>query len=158
MVTDIPPSYRTDAGILRITDEAEQKAGLPRVAIGRNVKELPLLIEQHDKQVRELESVLAKYLRNPDKLPSSRPTCRPPRHDRNYSQGQRVDSIEYSTGRIRDLEIEIKDVRESIDKRNPMPYGFASYEKIDEAHAVAYAARKKHPMGARSDLHQDRTT
>lgn len=152
MVTDIPPSYRTDAGILRITDEVEQKAGLPRVAIGRNVKELPLLIEQHDKQVRELESVLAKYLRNPDKLPSSRPTCRPPRHDRNYSQGQRVDSIEYSTGRIRDLEIEIKDVRESIDKRNPMPYGFASYEKIDEAHAVAYAARKKHPHGSKIRL------
>ncbi|KAI9876263.1 MAG: hypothetical protein M1830_006906 [Pleopsidium flavum] len=148
MVTDIPPSYRTDEGILRITDAVEQTAGLPGAAVGRNVKELPLLIEQHQRQVRELESVLAKYLKDPDKIPSSRPTCRPSKHDRKQSQGHKVDAIEYLTGRIRDLEIEIKDVRDSIDKRNAMSYGFASYEKIDEAHAVAYSARKKHPHGS----------
>lgn len=148
MVTDIPPAYRTDEGILRITDGVEQTTGLPRAAIGRNVKELPQLIEQHEKTVRELESVLAKYFKNPDRLPSSRPTCRPAKHDRGYKSQEKVDAIEYLTSKIRNLEIEIKDVRESIDRRNAMPYGFASYEKIEDAHVVAYAARRKHPHGS----------
>lgn len=49
LVSDIPPTYRTDEGILRIMDEAEQTSGLPRAAIGRNVKELPQLIERYEK-------------------------------------------------------------------------------------------------------------
>ena len=148
MMTDIPPSYRTDEGILRITDEIEQTAGLPRASIGRNVRDLPQLIEKHEKCVRELESVLAKYLKNPDKLPSVRPTLRPAKHDRNYGSGQKVDAIEYLSSKIRDLESEIRDVRETIDRRNAMPYGFASYDKIEDAHAVGYAARRKHPHGS----------
>jgi hypothetical protein len=60
-----------------------------------------------------------------------------------------VDAIEYLTGRIKDLETEIKEVRTTIDSRNPLPYGFASYEEIDEAHAIAFAARKKQPQGTR---------
>ena len=146
MMTDIPPSYRTDEGILRIAGEVEQTSGLPRAAVGRNVKELPELIEQHDKTVRKLESVLAQYLRNPDRLPP-RPTIHPLKKDRQAKHGTKVDAIEYLTGRIRDLEMEIKDVRESIDKRNAMPYGFASYGSIEDAHTVAYAARNKHPQG-----------
>ena len=148
MVTDIPSTYRTDEGILRLTDEVEQTSGLPRAAIGRNVRELPELIERHKKSVHELESVLAKYLKNPNKLPPSRPTCRPAKHDRRYSLGQKVDAIGYLTSKIRDLEIEINDIRESIDRRNAMPYGFASYEMIEDAHTVAYAARRKHPHGS----------
>ncbi len=148
MATDIPPSYRSDEGLLRIIDQVEQTSGVPRASIGRNVKELPLLIEQHEKSVRELESVLAKYLKNPDKLPSSRPTIRPIKQDRKHGAGEKVDAIEYLTGRIRDFEIRIKDVRETVDTRNAMPYGFASYEKIHDAHTVAYAARRKHPHGS----------
>jgi len=148
LVSDIPPTYRTDEGILRIMDEAEQTSGLPRAAIGRNVKELPQLIERYEKSVRELESVLARYLKDPDRLPSSRPTCRPSKHERNYKAERKVDAIGYLTSKIRDLEIEIRDVRESIDKRNAMPYGFASYEKIEDAHTVAYAARRKRPHGS----------
>ena len=34
-----------------------------------------------------------------------------------------------------------------MDNRNPLPYGFASYEDIEEAHTIAFAARKKHPEG-----------
>ncbi|KAL9125732.1 MAG: hypothetical protein Q9217_005103, partial [Psora testacea] len=147
MFTDIPPASRTDEGILRLADEVEQTVGIPRAAIARNVKELPELIEQHEKAVRALESVLAKYLKNPEKLPASRPTLRPPKNHRKHNGGEKVDAIEYLTDRIAELELEIKHVRESIDKRNPMPYGFASFEKIEEAHTVAYAAKRKHPQG-----------
>ena len=147
MITDIPSASRTDEGILRLTDTVEQASALPRAAIARNVKELPELIEEHDKVVKELEVVLAKYLKNPDNLPINRPTITPSKKYRKNNGGQKVDAIDYLTDRISELEMEINHVRESIDKRNPMPFGFASYERIEDAHTVAYAAKKKHPQG-----------
>ncbi|MDI1492976.1 MAG: hypothetical protein OHK93_004760 [Ramalina farinacea] len=141
MFTDIPPASRTDEGILRLADECAQTGDLPRAAIARNVKELPELIENHEKAVKELESVLAKYLKNPDRLPANRPTIKP-KH-----RGGRVDAIDFLTDRISEIELEINHVRESIDKRNPMPYGFASWHRIEDAHSIAYGARNKHPQG-----------
>ena len=148
MLTDIPPALRTNEGILRLADQVEQSTGLPRATIGRNVKELPELIEEHETTVRKLESVLAKYLKKPDNVPSKRPTLRPSKKYQKNNGGEKVDAIDYLTERIRELEVDITHVRESIDKRNPMPFGFASYERIEEAHMVAYAARNRHPQGA----------
>ncbi|OJJ51550.1 hypothetical protein ASPZODRAFT_55885 [Penicilliopsis zonata CBS 506.65] len=147
MITDIPPPARSDEGLLRLTDEVNPTAALPRAAIGRNVKDLPDLIKEHDETVRELESVLARYLRRPDRLPAKRPTLRPPRKYRAQYKSDKVDAIDYLTLRIKVLEEEVKHVRASIDRRNAMPYGFASWEMIEHAHAVAFAARKKHPQG-----------
>lgn len=147
MFTDIPPASRSDEGILRLADEVEKTAGLPRAAVARNVKELPDLIEEHEEAVRELEAVLSGYLKNPDKWPLNRPTMRPSGKYRKNNGSGKVDAIEYLTERISGLEVDIKHVRESIDKRNPMPFGFASYERIEDAHTVAYAAKSKHPQG-----------
>lgn len=147
MVTDIPPPDRSDEGILRLTDEVNPTAALPRAAIGRNVRDLPRIIKEHEQAVRELESVLAKYLRRPDQLPAKRPRMSPPRSQRNKHPDGKVDAIDYLTVRIRVLEEEIKHGRASIDRRNAQPYGFASWENIEHAHAVAWTARKKHPKG-----------
>ncbi|KAJ5950881.1 uncharacterized protein N7479_009294 [Penicillium vulpinum] len=145
MITDIPPNGRTDEGILRLTDQVNPTAALPRAAIGRNVRELPRIIKEHEEAVRKLESILAKYLKNPDRLPAKRPTLRPPRKQRNQLAESRVDAIDYLSVRIRVLEEEIKHGRASIDRRNAMPYGFASWDNIEHAHAVAWNARRKHP-------------
>lgn len=59
-----------------------------------------------------------------------------------------MDAIDYLTDRIARLEVQIKEVRESVDMRNPMSYGFASYSHIEDAHAVAHASRKKGLHGA----------
>lgn len=147
MVTHIPQSYRTDEGLLRLTDEVNPTPTVPRASIGRNVKELPKLIEEHELVVKELEKILAKYFKNPDKLPPKRPTCRPAKSFRGSDSKEEVDAIDYLSDRISSLELEIKHVRESIDKRNAMPYGFASWESIEHAHMVAFAARRKHPQG-----------
>jgi hypothetical protein len=147
MVSDIPPADRTDEGIMRITDEVNPTAALPRAAIGRNVRDLPVIIKEHEENVRELESVLAKYLKRPDQLPAKRPTMRPPKSQRRKHPNGKVDAIDYLTVRIRVLEEEIKHGRASIDRRNAMPYGFASWENIEHAHAVAWTSRKKHPKG-----------
>jgi len=77
--------------------------------------------------------------------------CKPSKKDRSfdtYPPKQKVDAIAYYTQRIRQLEVEIKEVRASVDKRGSMPYGFASYTDISEAHNIAYACRKKKPHGA----------
>ncbi|CAM1507543.1 Fc.00g071840.m01.CDS01 [Cosmosporella sp. VM-42] len=150
MLFDIPKKGRSDEGIARIIDEVVPNASFARTAVARNVKELPQLIEQHANAVRKLEKYLAKYLKNPSQLPAARPTCKPSKKDRSYDtypKNQKVDAIEYYTQRIKDLEIEIKEVRASVDKRGSMPYGFASYSDITEAHNIAYACRKKRPVG-----------
>ncbi|GFN14546.1 hypothetical protein AtubIFM55763_008282 [Aspergillus tubingensis] len=147
MITDIPPAARGDEGVLRLTDEVNPTAAVPRASIGRNVKGLPRLIKEHDETVRELEAVLAKYLKHPDRLPPKRPTMRPPRKERGEHTNGRVDAIDYLTDKIKRLEEEIKHVRSSIDRRNAMPFGFVSWDMIEHAHAVAYTARKKHPEG-----------
>ncbi|KAK2767784.1 Transmembrane protein 63C [Arachnomyces sp. PD_36] len=147
MITDIPPSYRSDGALLRLTDEVNPTSILPQTTIGRNVKELPAMIAEHNKLVRQLETVLAKYLKRPDRLPAHRPTIRPAKKHKSNYQEEKVDAIDYLMDRIQDLEVKIKDVRETIDKRNAMSYGFASWESIENAHAVAYSARRKHPQG-----------
>jgi calcium permeable stress-gated cation channel len=147
MVTDIPSKVRSDEGMMHLTDEVNPTGLLPRASIGRNVKILPKLVNEHEETVKKLESVLSKYLKKPDNLPANRPTMKPPRKFRGDRPKGKVDSIEYLTNRIRELEQEIRDVRDRIDKRDAMPYGFASWEQIETAHAVAFSARGKHPKG-----------
>ncbi|KAK5135202.1 hypothetical protein LTR08_005451 [Meristemomyces frigidus] len=147
LVTDLPKNLRTDEGIVQIIEGVKASNEVPRAAIARNVKDLPELVEEHEETVRSLEGHLAKYLRDPNKLPAKRPTCKVSKNDRGYTKGQKVDAIEYLTARIRELELEINEVRESVDTRNALSYGFASYESISEAHSTAYVARKKGPQG-----------
>lgn len=132
---------------MRITQEAKALEDFPNTSVARNVKELPQLIEEHEKTVQKLEKVLAKYLADPNKLPAQRPLCKPSKEDKGRSQSHKVDAIDYLTSRIRALEREIQETRETVDQRNPLPYGFASYTHIEDAHAVAYATSKKAPQG-----------
>ncbi|EGS21227.1 uncharacterized protein CTHT_0030740 [Thermochaetoides thermophila DSM 1495] len=146
MLYDIPKSYTSDEGIARIIDKVAPHSSFARTVVARDVKVLPALLEEHEKTVRKLEKVLAKYLKDPNNLPATRPTCLPSKKDPSYSsypKGQKLDAIDYLTQRIKTLELEIKDVRQRIDKRGSMPYGFASFADIAEAHAIAYACRKK---------------
>ncbi len=158
MFTDIPPSSRTDEGILRLADQVEQTSGIPRAVIARNVKDLPELVEAHEKAVRELESVLAKYLKNPDRLPATRPTLRPSRNYRKNhgGSGGKVDAINYLTDRISELEMEIKHVRESIDKRNPMAYGLRALTRSKTHMWWRTRPRKSITMGRQSGWLRDR--
>ncbi|KNG47339.1 hypothetical protein TW65_05890 [Stemphylium lycopersici] len=147
LLTHIPPSSRTDAGLIELVEQAKPIDTVPRTVIGRNVKDLPKLIEDHDETVRRLEKHLAEYLSNPNKLPAKRPTCKAAKDDVGVHGKGELDAIDYLTDRIARLETTIKEVRETVDMRNPMPYGFASYAHIEDAHAVAYATRKKGPAG-----------
>jgi hypothetical protein len=153
MITDIKRNLRSDQGILEIADSLKTTPEVPRASIGRNVKDIPELIKEHEEAVIELEQVLAKYLKNPNNLPTVRPMCKPAKKDRAFAnKSDKVDAIDYLTARIQNLESQIKEVRETVDKRDAMPYGFASYETIESAHTVAFAARSKHPKGSKVQL------
>ncbi|KAF2735037.1 DUF221-domain-containing protein [Polyplosphaeria fusca] len=153
MITDVPRSLRSDQGLVEIADSLRTTPEVPRPSIGRNVKDIPDLFEQHEAAVIELEQVLSKYLKNPNSLPAERPLCKPSKKDPEYTdKKQKVDAIDYLTARIQRLEDQIKAARDTVDKRDAMSYGFASYETIESAHTVAYASRRKHPKGSTINL------
>ncbi|KAI1825962.1 hypothetical protein F4861DRAFT_144762 [Xylaria intraflava] len=151
MLNDIPKNMASDEGIARIIDSMAPQSSFSRTVIARNVRGIPGLIDQHDHTVRKLERVLAKYLKDPQNLPPERPLCFPSKRDPSYNtypKGQKIDAIDYLTQRIRELELEVKEARNNLDKRSTFSYGFASYDDISEAHTIAYALRKKKPHGA----------
>ncbi|MCJ1281684.1 hypothetical protein MMC26_001006 [Xylographa opegraphella] len=149
---DLPQHARSGSGLIGILEAVKGTAGTPSAVIARKVKDLPELMEEHSQSVRKLESILAKYLKNPDKLPASRPMLRPSKNDRKTSQGRQIDAIDYLTERIIGLKAKINGVRAEVgdeynSRREAMPYGFATYRSVEEAHAVAYAARKHRTEG-----------
>lgn len=145
-VRHIPEVSRADAGIVEIASANSPTEQLPRTTIGRNVRRwhLPELIEAHDEAVRKLEGYLANFLADPNKLPEKRPMCKPSRKDKGVQTDAKgkVDAIDYLRDRINQLKAEINEARESVDKRDPESYGFASFHSIEVAHAVAYMNRK----------------
>jgi len=152
LIRDIPTKARSNEGIAHITDEVNPTGITPKTRIERNVKVLPELIEEYEENVKELESVLAKYMKNPDRLPARRPTMKAPRKYKGQTVNGKVDAIEYLTDRIRALEMEINDVRERVDSRDALPYGFATWDQISQAHTVAFSARGKRPQGTKIRL------
>ncbi|KAF2226323.1 hypothetical protein BDZ85DRAFT_48796 [Elsinoe ampelina] len=142
LITEIPKDMRSNEGITALTEQTLSSADVPRAAIARNVKELPELVAEHTATVEQLEEVLAKYLKNPNNVPAKRPTCKVAKKDAAYQKGKKVDAIEYLSNRIKLLEHQIKEVRQTVDTRNAMNFGFASWQQISDAHAVAYQARK----------------
>jgi len=145
LIRDISPKDRTNEGLARILNETTSTGSAAKTTIGRNVKVLPELIEEHEEVVRELESILAKYMKNPDRLPPNRPLMKPSGKYKGQTTGGKVDAIDHLTDRIRRLENEINDIRERVDNRDPMSYGFASWDSVSDAHKVAFACRSKRP-------------
>ncbi|KAK6354769.1 hypothetical protein TWF696_003905 [Orbilia brochopaga] len=152
MVTDVPKKYQSNDGLAEIVAKIQVDPRITedqKARIARDVKELPKLVEEHEMTVRRLESVLAKYLKNPDVLPPNRPTMVPFKDDRKTKGSDKVDAIEYLDERLKLLETRIKEVRSSVDLKKPLPYGFVSFSTMQNAHTVAYAAKGKHPQGTR---------
>jgi hypothetical protein len=92
MVVDIPNKSRSDEGLAQLASRLKpEDIHYAQAHIGRDMGELPDLLEQHEKAVKKLEKYLAVYLRNPNKLPDKRPTCKP------KTKNHKVDAIDYNT-------------------------------------------------------------
>lgn len=152
LIRHIPDKLRSEEGVLRLVEEVNPTGAEPIPIAIRNVKDLPELLDKHEELVRKLESVLAKYLKNPDRLPSQRPMMKAPKTYRGETISGKVDTIEYYRRQIDTLEQRINDIRGQYNQQDVMPFGFASWDHIAQAHVVAYAARKKSPQGAKIRL------
>ena len=111
------------------------------------MKGLRKLIKEHEKVVLKLESILAKYLKKPDKISPVRPKCKPMKGDTDYSRNQKLDAIDYLRNRMDRLEARIKEMRKNPEASATMSYGFSCYDTVEEAHTVAYKARRRRPKG-----------
>jgi len=92
LVVDVPKPARSDDGLAQLASHFKPESiHFTQAHIGRDMGKLPELIEQHEKAVKRLEKYLAVYLKNPNKLPDKRPTCKPKNED------HKVDAIDYYT-------------------------------------------------------------
>lgn len=135
MLIDIRSKNQNDADLARIAMGFKDAAQFSQAQMGRDVGKLPTLIENHDAAVRKLEGYLAKYLKDPAKLPTKRPTCK--------SSTGVVDAIDYYTNRVQSLEQQIETARDSYDALKSKPYGFISYPSIPIAHGIAKTNRSQ---------------
>ncbi|KAK3061995.1 hypothetical protein LTS18_005024, partial [Coniosporium uncinatum] len=149
LLTHVPKKLQSDSGLVEIIDKMKASDDSPRTAIARNVHNLPQLIEEHDEAVQQLEGHLATYLADPSKLPEKRPTCTPAKKDRKLLAGgeKKIDAIDYLSVKIKKLSFEIYEARQAVDRRDVMPYGFASFPHIEDAHSVAHYARTHRKKG-----------
>lgn len=149
LIRHIPSKMRSEEGILRLVEEVNPTGSLPIPIAMRNVKDIPELLEKHEEMVRKLESILAKYLKYPDRLPSRKPLMKAPKRYAGPTTGGKVDAIDYYRRQIEVLEQNIHGIRQQIDQRDVMSFGFASWDHVAQAHVVAHAARRKKPHGAK---------
>ena len=150
MITDVTKRYQADNALGAVLSELKMPYPTTEVHIGRRVGVLPDLIEKHNDLVRELERVLAKYLKNPNQLPAKRPT----KTIGGFLGigGERVDAIDYLTNQINRVEAAVMHQRETIQQKQPEMYGFASLAAVPYAHAAAKVLRGKKPGGMRIAL------
>jgi hypothetical protein len=147
LITEISKKYASDEGIVRLMSKLNcEQRPIQQANVGRNVNKLSTLLETHRRAILALESYLAKYLKNPDRLPSKRPQCKPMKGDRGHNHTGKVDAIEYYIAKIKTLQEEISVMRANIDAHNTLSYGFVSYNSQEDCHVVAKSAsngRKK---------------
>jgi len=150
MLTDVKKRYQGDGALGAVLSELKMPYPTTEVHIGRRVGVLPDLIEKHNDLVRELERVLAKYLKNPNQVPAKRPT----KTIGGFMGigGEKVDSIDYLTNQINRVEAAVMHQRETIQDKQPEQYGFASLAAVPYAHAAAKVLKGKKPGGMRIAL------
>ncbi|KNC99770.1 uncharacterized protein SPPG_05148 [Spizellomyces punctatus DAOM BR117] len=137
ILTNLPDSMRSPQDVTEFMTSLNLKDSIRQAVIGREVGDLPKLIEEHQKVTAKLEDVLAIYLKDPYRVPTKRPT-----HKINKKLlifgGQKVDSIEYCSGRLHALEREIYELRSKGDHHfKPNANAFVSFRSVQAAHSAA---------------------
>lgn len=150
MVTQVAKLNQSDHGIASLLQSLNVPYPTTAIHIARPVGTLPELIEQHNDAVRKLEGVLTKYFKNPDRLPSHRPTLTIGGFM--GLGGRKVDAVDYLTQKIKRLEERVEVARSQVDGRKAENYGFASFAAVPYAHVVAKRLKGKRKNGSRFEL------
>ncbi|GAA6054811.1 hypothetical protein JCM3770_007446 [Rhodotorula araucariae] len=149
MITHVNKKFQTDAGLQGLLASLNIPYPTTAVHIGRRVGALPTLIKKHNETVMELEEVLTRYFKKPDKM-GARPTKRI--GGWMGLGGQKVDAVDYLTEKIKRLEERVELARQQIHERKAENYGFASFESVPYAHIVAKTLHGKRRHNAEFEL------
>ncbi|PSR72720.1 hypothetical protein PHLCEN_2v11415 [Hermanssonia centrifuga] len=145
MVMQVPKKYQSDEGIRAIFESVQVPYPTTSVHIGRKVGRLSELIELHNDTVKDLESVLVKYMKD-GKIAKERPMKR--LGGFMCFGGQKVDAIDFYTAKLQRTERAVEEYRNQIDTNKPENYGFASMASVPYAHIVGNMLRAKRIKGA----------
>ncbi|PWN22893.1 DUF221-domain-containing protein [Microstroma glucosiphilum] len=145
MITGVNRQQRSDQALAGLLSSIGMPYPTTDVHISRVVGQLPELIEEHDNTVRQLEKVLAKWLKGKDSVPAARPQMR--LGGLCGIGGRKVDAVDYLTKRINLLEEGVNQWRDRIGEKKPESYGFAAMATVPFAHAAAKSLQGKHPRG-----------
>nr|CAG8564674.1 9253_t:CDS:10 [Entrophospora candida] len=132
LVIHLPSSLRSDEGLRNYIHSLDIKYPVLEAHVARKVGNLPDLIKEHEEAVKKLEAVLAKYLKDPNRISKERPM-----NSVSGFCGEKVDSIDYYTRQIEVLEEKINEARSQIAQQKATSYGFISFSSIAHAHAAA---------------------
>lgn len=149
MITGIQRQYQSDEGVLSLLTSLNVPYPTTSVHIGRKVGQLAELVEAHNDAVRELEKVLTTYTKN-GQLGSKRPTMQVGGFM--GIGGQKVDTIDYMTAKIKRFEDKVEQTRDTISDKKSEPYGFASFQAVPYAHVVAKRLQDKKVKGCKFSL------
>ncbi|GAA5908026.1 hypothetical protein JCM5296_004359 [Sporobolomyces johnsonii] len=146
LITQVSKKSQTDAGLAALLSSLSIPYPTTAVHIGRRVGALPALIKKHNEAVKDLEGVLTRYFKNPDRLPTNRPMKRIGGFAGRRGEKSEADVIVLcvvARGQV---------ARQQIQERKAENYGFASFESVPYAHIVAKTLRGKRRNGAHFEL------
>lgn len=134
LIMDIPTTMRSNNGLSILASRLKSSETPMHVHICHAIKNLPKILKKHDNAVRSLEAVLAKFFKNPKKLPDDRPV-------RRVKQGllasEKVDAIDYYSAKIENYGLRVDAARESLYENEYEHYGFITYKSSYIAHDTA---------------------
>ncbi|KAG9000852.1 hypothetical protein FRB94_005130 [Tulasnella sp. JGI-2019a] len=149
MILRVPKKIASDEGLQRLLQSIHMPYPTTAVHIGRQVGDLPGVIERHNETVRELETILVRFLKGGE-----------PAKTRPYETiggfmgfgGVKKDAIKLYTNRLKNAEQEVETRRNNIDSSKAENYGFASLASVPYAHIAARLLADKHPKGTTISL------
>ncbi|KAJ3197077.1 hypothetical protein HDU67_003867, partial [Dinochytrium kinnereticum] len=108
--------------------------------INRNAGDLTKLIARHEKATKSLESILAKYLDDPNNIPAIRPTMKD-------AAGNQVDAVTHLSDEINTLEEKIYALRAVPDSSlKSTSSAFVAFDSVKGMHSAARKIRENPTM------------
>ncbi|KAJ1917580.1 hypothetical protein IWQ60_007736, partial [Tieghemiomyces parasiticus] len=140
MITRLPAALRDDSVLLDYMSSLTPDYRVTTVSVGRELGELPKLVDRHTTLIGKLERVLASYLRDEASLDKPRPTVKVNREP--------VDAIAYYTEQLEDIQRTIKVQRADLHLNRSTNFAFIAYANAYEAQmalkTLAKAGTGKH--------------
>ncbi|KAI9095569.1 hypothetical protein DFS34DRAFT_626429 [Phlyctochytrium arcticum] len=150
LLTNLNESIQNPQAVSEFISSLGLKHPIRQVVMGRDVKDLPKLVKEHEKETLQIEDALATYLKDPYRPASKRPT-----HRINKKLiccgGESVDSISHCGKQLHQLEEEIYEFRSKGDEHfPPNASAFVSFNSITAAHSAASKLRSSAAIIVRS--------